>query len=313
MSNSSGAARAGAAVPRARQAAFFDLDKTVVARSSTLAFGRELYREGMISPTLVLKGAYAQLAYALLGANEERMEKSRVALLELTKGWESDRVQRLVRETLQEVIDPLIYQEALDLFEEHRRAGRDLYLVSSSGVEVVRPLAEYLGVPHVIATRPGLDEEGCYDGTLAFYCYAENKLTAIQEEADARGIDLAESYAYSDSATDLPMLESVGHPVAVNPDKELRAIATEREWEIVDFARPVALRSRLSHVPRPPTEVVAGASALSALALAGWVAYQRRNDDSVRGRVEHAADRALAVGRRHGKSNVGRMLEGLKP
>src|SRR5687767_8867226 len=139
------------AEPR-REAAFFDLDKTVVAKSSTLAFGRPLYKEGLISPAIVIKGAYAQLAYQLLGANEGRMEKSRVALLELTKGWNAERVQRLVSETLQEIIDPLIYEEALELFEEHRRAGRALYLVSSSGVEVVKPLAEYLGVPHVIAT-----------------------------------------------------------------------------------------------------------------------------------------------------------------
>jgi HAD superfamily hydrolase (TIGR01490 family) len=256
-------------------AAFFDLDKTVVARSSTLAFGRPLYREGLISPAVILKGAYAQLIYQLLGANEERMERSRVALLELTRGWEAERVQRLVRETLQEIIDPLIYQEALDLFDEHRRAGRALYLVSSSGVEVVRPLAEYLGVPHVIATEAGIDDEGRYDGTLSFYCYAEHKATAIRAEATARGIDLDESYAYSDSITDVPMLEAVGHPVAVNPDKELRAVAAERGWEVRDFAKPVALRSRLAGVPRPPTEVVAGAGALGAVALAGYVLYSR--------------------------------------
>ena len=261
-----------------RQAAFFDLDKTVVAKSSTLAFGRPLYKEGLISPAIVIKGAYAQLAYQLLGANEGRMEKSRVALLELTKGWNAERVQRLVRETLQEIIDPLIYQEALDLFEDHRRAGRDLYLVSSSGEEVVKPLAEYLGVPHVIATRPGIDEDGNYDGTLDFYCYGPNKAVAIREEAEAHGIDLAGSYAYSDSVTDVPMLEAVGHPVAVNPDKELRRLAAEREWETVDFVRPVSVRSRLSTVPRPPTEVMVGAGALSAAAAAGWVLFQRYRD-----------------------------------
>jgi HAD superfamily hydrolase (TIGR01490 family) len=273
-----GATRGAGATPQlpaAGAAAFFDLDKTVVARSSTLAFGRPLYREGLISPAVVLKGAYAQLIYQLLGANEERMERSRVALLELTRGWEAERVQRLVRETLQEIIDPLIYQEALDLFDEHRRAGRDLYLVSSSGVEVVRPLAEYLGVPHVIATEAGIDDEGRYDGTLSFYCYAEHKAVAIRAEAAARGIDLEHSYAYSDSVTDVPMLEAVGHPVAVNPDKELRALALERGWEVRDFAKPVALRSRLSGVPRPPTEVVAGAGALGAVALAGYLVYSR--------------------------------------
>ena len=261
-----------------RQAAFFDLDKTVVAKSSTLAFGRPLYKEGLISPAIVIKGAYAQLAYQLLGANEGRMEKSRVALLELTKGWNAERVQRLVRETLREIIDPLIYQEALDLFADHRRAGRALYLVSSSGEEVVKPLAEYLGVPHVIATRPGIDADGNYDGTLDFYCYGPNKAVAIRDEAEKHGIDLAGSYAYSDSVTDVPMLEAVGHPVAVNPDKELRRLAAEREWETVDFVRPVSLRSRLSTVPRPPAEVMVGAGALSAAAAAGWVLFHRHRD-----------------------------------
>ena len=258
-----------------RSAVFFDLDKTVVAKSSTLAFGRELYREGLISPAIMLKSAYAQMAYARLGANAERMERSRVALLELTRGWDAARVQRLVRETLQEVIDPLIYAEALELFDDHRHAGRDLYLVSSSGVEVVVPLAEYLGVPNVIATRAGIDEEGCYDGTLEFYCYAEQKAVAIREVATARGIDLDGSYAYSDSITDLAMLEAVGNPVAVTADRELRAHALEHGWEIRDFVQPVALRSRLSQMPRPPAEVVAGAGAVGALALA-WLWLGRR-------------------------------------
>jgi HAD superfamily hydrolase (TIGR01490 family) len=259
-----------------RAAAFFDLDKTVVAKSSTLAFGRELYREGLISAAVVLKGTYAQLVYQLFGADEERMERTRVAMLELTRGWEAARVQRLVRETLQEVIDPLIYAEALDLFEQHRRAGRDLYLVSSSGVEIVKPLAEYLGVAHVLATLPGVDEDGRYDGTLEFYCYGAGKAVAMNREAEERGLDLAASYAYSDSITDLPMLEAVGHPVAVNPDRELRAVATERGWAIVDFRRPVRLRDRLRQVPRPPAEVLAGAGALVTAALAGWILYQRR-------------------------------------
>ncbi|MGI8575541.1 MAG: HAD family hydrolase [Egibacteraceae bacterium] len=258
-----------------RSAAFFDLDKTVVARSSTLAFRRELYREGLITRAIVVKSAYASLAYQLLGANDERMERSRETLLALTKGWDATRLQRLVRETLQEVIDPLIYEEALELFDEHRDAGRDLYLVSASGVEVVVPLAEYIGVPHVLATRSRIDESGCYDGALDFYCYGENKAVAMREEADRRGIDLAASYAYSDSMTDLPMLELVGHPTAVNPDRELRAVALERDWPVRDFVKPVALRSRLQQVPRPPTEAVAGAGALGALAVAGWVLFQR--------------------------------------
>jgi HAD superfamily hydrolase (TIGR01490 family) len=290
--------------PTRRQAAFFDLDKTVVAKSSTLAFGKELYREGLLSRGIVMKGAYAQLVYHLFGANEERMERSRVQLLELTKGWEAARVQRLVRETLQEIIDPLVYAEALDLFDEHRRAGRDLYLVSASGVEIVRPLAEYLGVPHVIATISGIDEEGRYDGTLDFYCYGDEKAVALRAEAEERNIDLSESFAYSDSVTDVPMLAAVGNPVAVNPDRELRTEAEERGWEVRDFQQPVALRSRLSQVPKPPTEVVAGAGALGMAGLAAWVLYQRRSiasTDSPRDRVEEAAEAVLGAARTVGR------------
>ncbi|MGM0819240.1 MAG: HAD family hydrolase [Actinomycetota bacterium] len=283
----------------ARGAAFFDLDKTVVAKSSTLAFSRELYREGFITPSVVLKTAYAQLSYQLLGANDEKMQRSRESLLELTRGWDAERVKRLVRETMQEVIDPLIYEEALDLFAEHRRAGRRLYLVSSAGEEVVQPLAEYLGVPHVIATRMAIDDEGRYAGELEFYAYAEAKAEAIVAEADAVGIDLAASYAYSDSITDLPMLEAVGSPVAVNPDRELRAVALERGWEVRDFTRPVALRQRLATVPRPSGEVVAGAGALGAVAVTGWLLYLRwRRSGSPVGRAASAARGALpGVGR----------------
>lgn len=264
----------GAQDPGRRTAAFFDLDKTVIAGSSTHAFGRQLYREGLVSRSALLKGVYAQIALSLFGASEERMERSRVALLALTTGWDAQRVQQLIRETLQEVIDPLVYAEALELFALHRREGRDLYLVSAAGVEVVRPLAEYLGVPNVIASQPGIDAEGRYDGTLDFYCYGPAKADVLRAEAGRVGLDLAASYAYSDSVTDVPMLEAVGHPVAVNPDRALRATAMTRGWEVRDFMRPVRIRTRLPAVPRPPTEVVAGAGALGALAVAGAL-YQR--------------------------------------
>jgi HAD superfamily hydrolase (TIGR01490 family) len=258
------------------QAAFFDLDKTVIARSSTLAFGRPLMREGMISKTLIVKSLYAQLVYHLVGADEAKMEKMRLALLELTKGWDKERVQALVRETITDIIDPVIYDEALQLIQEHRDAGRRVYIVSSSAEEIVRPLAEYLGVPHFIATRPNVDADGRYTGELAFYCYGENKAVAIREHAERYGIDLANSYAYSDSVTDAPMLELVGFPHAVNPDRDLRALATERGWPILQFVRPVSLRDRIvANVPRPSPVAAIAAGAVVAIGLA-WAAMRRR-------------------------------------
>lgn len=247
-------------------AAFFDLDKTVVARSSTLAFSSELRREGLLTTATMFKVAYAQLTYQLFGADEERMERARAALLELTRGWEASRVRQLIRETVHEVLDPLMYEEALELLEWHREQGHELFLVSSATTEIVRPLADHLGVPHVIATVPGVTE-GRYDGTLAFYAYAENKALAIQVEAATRGIDLAASYAYSDSVTDLPMLGAVGHPIVVNPDGALRKIAHERGWETRYFRHPVPLRRRFGRVPTTALAVAVGAAlALGVLA-----------------------------------------------
>ncbi|HVL33549.1 MAG TPA: HAD-IB family hydrolase [Actinomycetota bacterium] len=263
------------------EAAFFDLDKTIIARSSTLAFGKPLMKEGMISKSLIVKSLYAQLVYHLVGADEDKMEKMRVALLALTRGWDRDKIRDLVRETLTEIIDPVIYSEALDLIGEHRRHARRVYIVSSSAEEIVRPLAEYLGVPHCIATRAEVDADGKYTGELEFYCYGENKAVAMREHAERYGIDLQRSYAYSDSVTDVPMLELVGHPHAVNPDRELRAIATERGWEVLEFVRPVSMRSRImGNVPKPtPAAALVGGTVVAA--VLAWAALRRRGDDPV--------------------------------
>jgi HAD superfamily hydrolase (TIGR01490 family) len=259
----------------ASEAAFFDLDKTVLARSSTLAFGRELYRDGLLGTSTLLKGLYAQMVYTLTGADDEKMESMRSALLELTKGWEAERVGRIVEETLDEVIVPIVYGEALDLFEEHRAAGRDLWLVSSSGEEIVRPIARHLGITDVIATRARVDDQGRFDGTLAFYAYGVHKATAVRQVAEARGYDLADCFAYSDSITDLPMLQAVGQAVAVNPDRELRAAARAMGWEIRDFHSPVTLRQRLPEPPSTPIMVGLGVAAAAGLA-AWWLSREHR-------------------------------------
>jgi HAD superfamily hydrolase (TIGR01490 family) len=256
------------------EAAFFDLDRTVISRSSSLALTRPMYRAGLVSRSALLRGALAQLVYLLLGADEKRMDRLKEGMLALTKGWDRHQVEQIVREALAELIDPYIYLEALDLMELHRALGRRVFIVSSAPEEVVRPLAERLGDVEVLATR-ARTVDGRYTGELEFYCYGEAKAEAIRALAAERGIDLSSSYAYSDSITDLPMLEAVGHPVAVNPDRELRREAERRGWQVRDFRRPVRLRQRLPQVspPSPVVAVVAGSAAL-ALVL-GWL-YLRR-------------------------------------
>ena len=140
-------------VPDARAAAFFDLDKTIIAKSSVLAFGKPLYREGLLSRRSIVKSAYAQVIFMLVGADEAKMEKLRTAMLEMIRGWNRDHVAEIVRETLDEIVTPIIFAEALDLIAEHQAAGRKVVIVSSAPEEVVRPLGEFLGVDDVIATR----------------------------------------------------------------------------------------------------------------------------------------------------------------
>ncbi|MBI2238572.1 MAG: HAD-IB family hydrolase [Actinobacteria bacterium] len=260
------------------EAAFFDLDKTVISKSSSLALSRPMYRAGMVSRSALLRGAYAQLVYLLVGADEKKMERLKEGMLALTKGWDRAQVEELVRDVIIDVIDPFVYQEALDLMTLHRSEGRRVYIVSSSPEEVVRPLARHFGASGVVATRAGVDEEGRYTGELAFYCYGEGKADAIREVAARAGVDLEGSYAYSDSITDLPMLEAVGHPVAVNPDRELRKEAEARGWDVRDFRRPVRLRTRLAATAaKPRTQVAAGAvGAVVVAAIFGWVVIRSR-------------------------------------
>jgi HAD superfamily hydrolase (TIGR01490 family) len=248
-----------------RAAAFFDLDKTVIARSSTLAFSRPLYRAGFVNRRALLKAGLAQLVYTMVGADHDQMERVREQLSELTRGWDRLEVERLVRETVDEVVAPHVYAEALAVIDDHRRAGRRVVIVSSSPEEVVRPLARHLGLHQVIATRSKLDENGKYTGEIDFYAYGPGKAEAIRDYAARHGISLDDSYAYSDSHTDLPMLEAVGNPVAVNPDRDLREVAEERGWQIMEFERPVTLRTRLATLPTP-VPVVSGAMVAGAVA-----------------------------------------------
>jgi HAD superfamily hydrolase (TIGR01490 family) len=257
-------------------AAFFDLDKTIIAKSSVLAFGKPLYREGLLSRRAIVKSAYAQVVFMLVGADEVKMEKIRYAMQSLTKGWSQAQVAEIVRETLEEVVSPIIYAEALELFDEHHAAGRSVVIVSSAPIEVVGPLVEYLGADDCIATRGAVDAEGRYTGELDFYAYGPAKAEAIRERAAREGLDLAASYAYSDSITDLPMLEAVGNPVAVNPDRELLRIAKERDWDVRAFARPVRLRNRIPVPTGRPTIAVGGVIAVAGAGVLAWWLLRRR-------------------------------------
>lgn len=247
--------------PSPRTAAFFDLDKTIIAKSSTLAFSKPFQAGGLISRRSMLRSAYAQFVYLVGGADHDQMEKMRAFMSALSAGWDVATVREIVGETLHTIVDPLVYDEAVSLIESHQAAGRDVVIVSTSGSEVVEPIGEMLGADDVIATRMAI-EDGRYTGEIDYYAYAETKAEAIRALAAERGYDLEACFAYSDSVTDEPMLSAVGHPFAVNPDKDLRKIAVERDWPVLVFTRPVTLRSRIMPAARPT---------LAALAVGGLV------------------------------------------
>lgn len=279
------------------EAAFFDLDRTVIAKASMVAFSRPLLSAGMLNRWLVARALYAQLIYQYLGADEDRMARMREAALKVTIGWEQQKVLDLVRETLGEVIEPIIYAEALDLVRRHQGEGREVYLVSASPEEVVLPLADFLEVDGAIATRAKVDEQGRYSGDLDFYSYGPFKVEAMEALAEERGIDLARSYAYSDSATDIPMLEAVGHPVVVNPDRALARYAEDQGWEVRVFEHPVRLRDRM---PVPTTGQAAVATGVVATVVGGlsvlwWLRARAR---SRRASLARLSPRGAASSRR---------------
>jgi HAD superfamily hydrolase (TIGR01490 family) len=253
-----------------RAAAFFDLDKTIIAGSSALAFSRPFRRQGLISRRAALRSGYAQLLLVLSGADANTMDLLRRRITALCTGWDVAHVRAIVAETLLEIVQPMVYAEATELIAEHRADGDEIVVLSASGEEVVQPIAAMVGADSAVATRMTV-VDGLYTGVVEYYCYGEEKARAARRIAAERGYDLADCRAYSDSITDLPLLEAVGHPTVVNPDRALRREAVRRGWPVLTFAHPVALRPKLRSSGRA---AVAAAGAVGLLA-AGWYGHHR--------------------------------------
>lgn len=245
------------------RAAFFDLDKTVIAKSSLVAFGPEFHARGLLHRRTLLWGVLSQTMFMRFGADEEKLEKIRESVLQITKGWDHLEVKKLVAETINDVVEPLIFGEALELIDHHLAQGDEVWLVSASPAEIVEPFAELLGVTGAISSRAKVDELGKFTGEMEFFAQGENKAIAIRELAQKRDIDLNESFAYSDSETDIPMLESVGHAYAVNADRQLAKAAHENQWPILDFRHPVRAHDRTrSNVPYLLSALLIGVAAV---------------------------------------------------
>ncbi len=223
--------------PRPRKsAAFFDLDRTLIAGASTFVFGWVAFRRGLIPTAELIEDARQAMVFRTTGGSDDQSDSVRDRILSGVAGKAQADALALNDEILPKLLD-LVRPETRRSVEKHRDAGRDTWIVSASPIEIVQPLAEALGMTGAIATESEV-QDGLYTGRLAKeFVYGEGKVERIRDLAAERDYDLRLCWAYSDSKSDLPMLRLVGHPVAVNPDKELRREARRENWPIVHFSQ----------------------------------------------------------------------------
>ena len=215
-------------------AAFFDLDRTLVSKSSSLALAPEFRRRGLIRRRDLAKATVAQLVFVRFGAGHSRVGQTADSAMAILRGLPVEVMREIVAESLETALRQHVYQDALDAVADHAGRGERSFIVSAALQEIVDALASELGFAGGVGSTAEV-EDGVYTGRLLRRLYGREKADALGELAAAEGIDLGSSTAYSDSASDLPFLEAVGKPVVVNPDRALRKIANERGWPVRRF------------------------------------------------------------------------------
>ncbi len=247
-----------------RSAAFFDLDKTLMAGSSGMVFARVANRRGFVSRRQLAKWGRDHLRYRLRGSSDAQTN----AVLDVARRVFAEipgrDVERMAPEVLAGIL-PRIYPQMLDEVHRHQDEGRATFIVSAAGNDLVKALAGVLGMEGGIGTRWAVGPDGRYTGEMdGPFVYGKGKVEAMRRFAAKHDIDMDSSYAYSDSVSDLPMLRSVGHAVVVNPDADLLEIARQEGWQVMRFEK---LGRKLA---------IAGATALAAAAGAGGALASRR-------------------------------------
>ncbi len=215
-------------------AAFFDLDRTLLRRSSALALAGSFRERGLISRWQMLRAAGWQLLFVARGASHDAVRRAAEDGLKILAGYTPEQLRELVADAMEPVLRPLVYAEPLHLVKQHQDRGEKVYIVSASLQEIVDAIADDLGFDGALGTVIEV-KDGKYTGRAVRSLHAEKKADCVRELAATEGYDLAECTAYSDSHTDLPFLELVGHPVVVNPDRALRRISAERAWPVLEF------------------------------------------------------------------------------
>jgi HAD superfamily hydrolase (TIGR01490 family) len=253
----------------ARGAAFFDLDRTLLRRSSALALAGSFRERGLIGRRQLAKAAAWQLLFVARGASAETVRRAAEDGLMILRGMRPEDLRELVATALEPVLKPLVYREPLRLVERHRERGEAAYIVSAALQEIVDALAAELGFDGALGTVCDVGPDGAYTGRSVRSLHGDAKAAAVRELAGGEGIDLAASTAYSDSHADLPFLEVVGNPIAVNPDRGLRRVAAERGWRVLEFGE-----AAYPHARRRVSPLLVGLPLIVG-AGAAWVARRR--------------------------------------
>jgi HAD superfamily hydrolase (TIGR01490 family) len=220
-------------------AAFFDLDRTLIRRSSVLALAPSFQQRGLINRRDLAKSALWQLLFVLRGASAERVRSASEEGMTVLRGFSVEEMQHLVGDAMEPVLRPLVYAEPLHLIQQHRSRGEKVYVVSATLQEIVEHIADDLGFDGAIGSTCEI-VDGVYTGRTLRAAHGDGKAEAVRELAAAEQLDLSASTAYSDSYSDVPFLEAVGYPVAVNPDRRLRRIARLRGWPTLSFSARAA-------------------------------------------------------------------------
>jgi len=249
-----------------RAAAFFDLDRTLMAGSSGMHFGRAAFRTGMVKRRQLMRWGLDHVKFRLRGSTDERTEELLAEVKQLLAGVPERDIARLAPNLLAGIL-PRIYPQMLDEVHRHQDDGRATFIVSAAGNDLVKALAAVLGMEGGIGTRWAVGADGKYTGEMEGpFVYGKGKVEAMRRFAEKHDIELVKSWAYSDSVSDLPMLRSVGHAVVVNPDAPLLEIAQQEDWRVMHFEK---LGRKLA---------IAGATVLAAAAGGlGALASRRRN------------------------------------
>ena len=259
------------------KAAFFDLDKTLVPGSSLFLLARGMYQRDYYRVMDMAGFAWNQIMFRLVGSERQQgMDQSKQKALEFVKGRHQDEFAALGHEIVEEQIMPRVYPDIAQVIRQHTESGYDTYLITAAPIELARVVAAGLGMTGALGTESEIDDAGRYTGRLVGdILHGPEKAKALQLLAQERDIDLTESHAYSDSTNDLPLLESVGHPHAVNPDHGLRRIARARGWPIHELrARRRALLIGI------PSAVGAMGLFAGGIAVGLWINSRRRPSSS---------------------------------